>query len=194
MVVAFVGVEVLVAVIPSGGGVVPGTIDNVRVADEAMSPDDAGANAVVFAGLKFVLGAFGVVSLDDGEPPEATVDVVIAGLRFVLGAFGVVSLDDGESSEAPVDTVVGLATRVTSSVVDGAAVGAVVEVAVRVSSAGDAGAGSVTPVELAAEVAASRVSSAGSFGAKWRKIVVVAVLVVAAASVVAAAPVVCLLG
>jgi len=187
MVVAFVGVEVLVAVIPSGGGVVPGTIDNVRVADEAMSPDDAGANAVVFAGLKFVLGAFGVVSLDDGEPPEATVDVVIAGLRFVLGAFGVVSLDDG-------DTVVGLATRVTSSVVDGAAVGAVVEVAVRVSSAGDAGAGSVTPVELAAEVAASRVSSAGSFGAKWRKIVVVAVLVVAAASVVAAAPVVCLLG
>jgi len=159
MVVAFVGVEVLVAVIPSGGGVVPGTIDNVRVADEAMSPDDAGANAVVSAGLKFVLGAFGVVSLDDGEPPEATVDVVIAGLRFVLGAFGVVSLDDG-------DTVVGLATGVTSSGVDGAAVGAVVEVVVRVSSAdGEGLASGVTPVEVAAEVAAARVSS-GLFGAK----------------------------
>jgi hypothetical protein len=89
MVAAFVGVEVLVTVVPSGSVAIPGTIVNIGVADETILPDDAGANAVVFAGLKFVLGAFGVVSLDDGEPPEAAVDVVAA-LKFVLGAFGVV--------------------------------------------------------------------------------------------------------
>ena len=121
MVAAFVGVEVPVTVVPSDSGVIPRITVNVEVADEAMSPDDTGANAVVFAGLEFVLGAFGVISLDDGEPPEAAVDVVFAGLKFVLGAFGVVSLDDGEPSEAAVDTVVGLATRVTSSGADGEA-------------------------------------------------------------------------
>lgn len=135
-----------------------------------MSPDDTGANTVVFEGLKFVLGTFGVVSLDDGELSGAAVDVVFAGLKFVLGAFRVVSLDDGESSEAAVDTVVGLVTRVTSSGVDGAA---------RVSSIDVKGSSNdVNVVEIAAEiaaevaaevaaaVAAAMVSSAGSNGPK----------------------------
>ena len=158
MVAAFVGVEVPVTVVPSDSGAIPGTTVNVGVADEVMTPDDKGANAVVFAGLEFVLGVFGVVSLDDGEPPEAAVDVVFAGLKFVLGAFGVISLDDGEPSEAAVDTVVGLATRVTSPGAGGV---------VRVSSAdGEGSASVVAVVEIAAEDAAARLSSADSNGAK----------------------------
>lgn len=109
-----------------------------------MSPDDTGANAVVFAGLKFVLGALGVVSLDDGEP-----------------------------SEAAVDTVVGLAIRVSSADVKGSCGGTnVVEIAAEVAAArvrsagGEGSSNDVNVVEAAAEVAAARVSSAGSNGAK----------------------------
>jgi hypothetical protein len=168
MVAAFVGVEVpvTVTVVLSDSGAIPGTTVNVGVADEVMSPGDTGANAVIFAGLEFVLGAFGVVSLDGGEPPEAAVDVGFAGLKFVLGAFGVASLDDGEPSEAAVDIVVGLATRVTSSDVSGEGGGSVVGAAVRVSSAvGEAATSDEAAVETAAEVDAVRESSASSSGA-----------------------------
>src|SRR5271170_6471806 len=98
MVAAFVGVEVPVTVVPSDSGAIPGTTVNVEVADEAMSPDDTGANAVVFAGLEFVL-------MTPNAPSTNSNAVVFAGLEFVLGAFGVISLDDGEPPEAAVDVV-----------------------------------------------------------------------------------------
>jgi hypothetical protein len=194
-VVAFVGVEVPVAAISLDSGAITGTTVNAGVADEEMSPGDTGANAVVFVGLKFVLGIFEVVSLDDGKPPEAAVDVVFAGLGFVLGALGVISLDDGkppeaavdvvfaglgfalgpfgvisldggEPSEAAVDAVVGLVTRVTLPSADGVAGGSVVEVVVRGGSAdGEGDSVDSTAAEIAAEVAAVRASSKGSFGA-----------------------------
>jgi hypothetical protein len=155
-----------------------------------MSPGDTGANAVVFVGLKFVLGVFEVVSLDDGKPPEAAVDVVFAGLGFVLGALGVISLDDGKPPEAAVDVVfaglglalgpfgvisldggepseaaVGLVTRVTLPSTDGVAGGSVVEVVVRGGSADGEGEGASvdsTAAEAAVEVAATRPSSPDS--------------------------------
>src|ERR1700733_11878177 len=103
MVVAFVTVEVPVTVI-SPDSTTPGVTVNAGVADEAMSLDNVRVNAVVSAGPKFVL--------------EVAVDAVFAGLKFVLGAFGVVSLDNGEPPEVSVDTVVGLVTGVTSPGVD----------------------------------------------------------------------------